>query len=66
MAELIIAKHRNGALANIKLRFITSFAKFADMESDIFEPEVMENGEVNNSFTMPSKINDMNDEDIPY
>lgn len=32
MAELIIAKHRNGALADIKLRFIAQFAKFADYD----------------------------------
>jgi replicative DNA helicase len=29
-AELIIAKHRNGALADIKMRFIAEFAQFAD------------------------------------
>ncbi len=32
MAELIVAKHRNGALADIKLRFIAQFAQFADYE----------------------------------
>lgn len=32
MAELIIAKHRNGALADIKLRFIAQFAQFADYD----------------------------------
>ncbi len=32
MAELIIAKHRNGALAEIKLRFIAQFAQFADYD----------------------------------
>jgi replicative DNA helicase len=32
MAELIIAKHRNGALAEVKLQFIGQYAKFADYE----------------------------------
>lgn len=32
MAELIIAKHRNGALAEVKLRFIAQFAQFTDYD----------------------------------
>jgi replicative DNA helicase len=32
MAELIVAKHRNGALADIKLRFIAQYAQFADYD----------------------------------
>jgi replicative DNA helicase len=32
MAQLLIAKHRNGALAEIKLRFIAQFAQFADYD----------------------------------
>lgn len=31
--EIIIAKHRNGATGNIKLRFIKDYAKFVDAES---------------------------------
>lgn len=33
-AEFIIAKHRNGALDNVRLRFINEQAKFADLEED--------------------------------
>lgn len=33
-AEFIIAKHRNGALENIRLRFINDQAKFMDLEED--------------------------------
>lgn len=33
-AEIIIAKHRNGALENVRLRFIGAQAKFADLEED--------------------------------
>jgi replicative DNA helicase len=32
LAELIIAKHRNGGLDNIRLRFIANLAKFADVD----------------------------------
>jgi replicative DNA helicase len=31
-AEIILAKHRNGPLKNIKVRFIDKFAKFADLD----------------------------------
>lgn len=33
-AEFIIAKHRNGSLDNVRLRFIGNQAKFADLEDD--------------------------------
>ena len=35
MAELMIAKHRNGAVRDIKLRFIADYAKFCDTEAQI-------------------------------
>lgn len=34
MAEIIIAKHRNGAVTDINLRFLKEQARFADMDSD--------------------------------
>jgi replicative DNA helicase len=34
IGEVIIAKHRNGSLETIKLRFIGQFTKFADLEND--------------------------------
>ena len=34
MAEIIIAKHRNGAVTDIKLRFLKDQARFADMDAD--------------------------------
>ncbi|MCD4730392.1 MAG: replicative DNA helicase [Bacteroidales bacterium] len=37
MAELIIAKHRNGALADVKMQFIDKFAKFLDYEGGDLE-----------------------------
>ncbi|MDX2002221.1 MAG: replicative DNA helicase [Chitinophagales bacterium] len=37
IGEVIIAKHRNGALDTVKTKFIGKFAKFADLETDSFE-----------------------------
>tara|TARA_B100000700_G_scaffold232247_1_gene257186 strand:- start:2600 stop:4045 length:1446 start_codon:yes stop_codon:yes gene_type:complete len=36
-AEIIIAKHRNGALENVKLKFIGEYAKFSNLDSFQFE-----------------------------
>ncbi|MCF8366027.1 MAG: replicative DNA helicase [Bacteroidales bacterium] len=66
MAELIIAKHRNGALAEVKLRFIAQFAQFTDY--DQFNPGGYEGISPNQDFeagTMikQSKINTYMDGD---
>ncbi|MCD6347841.1 MAG: replicative DNA helicase [Bacteroidales bacterium] len=55
MAEIIIAKHRNGSVGDLQLKFKTELAKFTDMDED-FLPGLgeMEDG----SFTMRSKMND--------
>ena len=34
LAEIILAKHRNGAVCDVKLRFLKDQARFADMEAD--------------------------------
>jgi replicative DNA helicase len=72
LAEFIIAKHRNGALEDIPLRFVPKFAKFMDYDnigfdsgsslrpSDSFEAP-------SNVVTLPSRMNDMNDDDnVPF
>jgi replicative DNA helicase len=40
IGEVIIAKHRNGSLDTIKLRFIGQFTKFADLENDFGSNDV--------------------------
>ena len=65
MAELIIAKHRNGALEDVKMRFIAQFAQFADY--DEFKYDTDDSMEPNTSFesnTMirPSRMNDISDD----
>lgn len=73
-AELILAKHRNGALDTVKVRFISHLAKFADLEtddfggfnnlpvSDEFESSPGPPGQVIRS----SKMDDIEDEDPPF
>jgi replicative DNA helicase len=62
IAEFIVAKHRHGALDTVKMRFMDTFAKFANLDdftgndplAGPFQPTVV---------TRPSR---MNDEDIPF
>ena len=68
VAEIIIAKHRNGALKTVKLKFTDQFAKFGNLEDPDFgdfpTQENSNNDNFNNNIiTRPSK---MNDEDIPF
>ena len=62
MAEVIVAKNRNGAIKDVQLRFYDRFAKFSDPEIDQFS---YENIEPNKNFDSPassrtfqSKMND--------
>ncbi len=36
--EVIIAKHRNGALDNVRLKFIGKYTKFTNLDGDTFNP----------------------------
>lgn len=65
IAEIIIAKHRHGALETVRLKFTDTFAKFGNLDDPAFaglhdpltgpfSPSVI---------TMPSR---MNEEDIPF
>jgi replicative DNA helicase len=35
LAEIIIAKHRNGAVGDVRLRFKSEFAKFMNIDDDV-------------------------------
>lgn len=75
VGEIIIAKHRNGALENVRLRFIKEYARFDNFEgaSNFPEPVGTNNLTANDSFddqgggfiTKPSRMNSM-DEDIDF
>ncbi|MFA6923458.1 MAG: replicative DNA helicase [Bacteroidales bacterium] len=59
-SELIIAKHRNGALKDITVRFIDKFAKFTDLESQDYDLSgiIATDEEPRVTKTFPSKMNE--------
>ena len=50
LAEIIIAKHRNGAVGDVRLRFKSEFAKFMNIDEDVPVREFPSN--MNNSDPM--------------
>lgn len=54
LAEIIIAKHRNGATGDVQLRFKSEFARFENVEDAGFSP--------NQGAFMPSKMNSNTDD----
>ena len=64
--ELIIAKHRNGSLNNVRLKFTGEFAKFSDL--DYFDGGDYENEDGNNSsmISMSSSMNEDKGVDAPF
>ncbi len=63
LAEIIIAKHRNGPTANVNLKFIAQYAKFSDPDTpgvNNSNPEDYGKG-----LRIPSKMND-SDDDTPF
>ena len=62
--ELIIAKHRNGSLKNVRLKFIAEFAKFSNL--DYFEDENSEHeGDSSSMISMSSSMN-QDSKDDPF
>lgn len=59
VGEVMIAKHRNGALENVPLKFIGKYAKFANLDS--YANEVQTDGGGQTFQTLGSKMNDDND-----
>jgi replicative DNA helicase len=70
VAEIIIAKHRNGALDTVKLKFVDKYAKFDNLEENYFDfPSGGgalggESSDSDKIIIRGSKIN--GDEDIPF
>ncbi len=69
VAEVIIAKHRNGALGTVKLKFTDQYAKFSDLDDFGFNDLPADSTNTSkdtfgdNIINLPSR---MNDEDIPF
>jgi replicative DNA helicase len=77
IGQVIIAKHRNGALDTVSLKFVKDFAKFENLEVSYGEPGgIQDNPDYDhfNTITMQSRMNDEgedyfskeNDEDPPF
>jgi replicative DNA helicase len=72
LAEFIIAKHRNGALDDVPLRFVDKFAKFMDYETGDFDhggdlrPSAAFDAPPQNVVTLPSRMNDDEDDEVPF
>ncbi|TVR38494.1 MAG: replicative DNA helicase [Cryomorphaceae bacterium] len=67
IGEIIVAKHRNGGLDNVKLRFIGHLAKFDNLESYDFDQQgnIKPNTEFDtpNTITRPSRMDDVSLDD---
>lgn len=76
IGELIIAKNRHGSAETLKMRFVSQYAKFTNLDDPNFDDLPMDTfsnpTDSGNIMTMPSKMNDSNftppaaDEDIPF
>jgi replicative DNA helicase len=68
IGEIIIAKHRNGALDTVKLKFTDQYAKFTNLDDPDFRQLLssggLDPGATTNIITRSSRMND--DEDIPF
>ena len=74
MATIIIAKHRNGSVGDVKLKFVNHLAKFQDFEQGMNDFGDFDNTNVNlpigedfdSVTTIPSKMNDTEDDNFDY
>lgn len=66
IAELHIAKNRNGALDTVRMRFVHDFTKFKDLTEFDFptDPNMLTDNQ--GTITMSSKLNDMGIDDDEY
>lgn len=68
-AEIIIEKHRNGALTTVNLKFLGAFARFYEESDQDFNSAIrylaeMQYGDSGSSVTMPSRMNNEPPEDF--
>jgi replicative DNA helicase len=70
MAEVSVAKHRNGALRDVRLKFIGQFTKFTDADDFDFQddsPLANAGGYERERVTRGSRLNDMGDDpNMPF
>ncbi|MBA4053208.1 MAG: replicative DNA helicase, partial [Marivirga sp.] len=61
MGEVIIAKHRNGSVGSVKLKFIGKYTKFADFDA----PSSSYENPFSGMITRESRLNTFNSESEP-
>lgn len=71
LTEIIVAKHRNGALENVPLRFQGRYGRFVDWEQDAFSDfssSSSDDSEINDQTTIirGSRMNEMPGDDLPF
>lgn len=72
LTEIIVAKHRNGALENVPLRFQGRYGRFVDWEQDAFSDfnssSSHDDSEINDQTTIirGSRMNEMPGDDLPF
>jgi replicative DNA helicase len=65
-AEFIIAKHRNGSLENVRLRFEGAMAKFSDLDSRPSAPSAVFESSMNQPSVSYGPIEPMSDDAAPF
>ncbi len=73
-AEFIVAKHRNGGLENIKLKFIAHLAQFNNLDEDFgneFQSSMNTISQSNmpsakDAFGAPDNVDNVDDGDVPF
>ena len=74
VGEIIIAKHRNGALNTVRLRFVPEYARFENIDSFSDEPSTIQSSLNANSdfdseagtYTVQSKMNSLDDDSLDF
>jgi replicative DNA helicase len=61
MGEIIIAKHRNGSVGSVKLKFIGKYTKFADFDA----PSSSHDNPFSGMITRESRLNTFNSDNEP-
>ena len=70
VADVIIAKNRNGPLKDVRIKFVSKYAKFVDAEMDFSQDNVIPaNTSFEGSFrtrTVMSKMDDDDKNETPF
>lgn len=77
LAEIIIAKHRNGEVTDVNLRYINKYVKFTDWEEHYvtdnsygplsgISPSATFDTQSPGTIILPSKMDDIDDDEVPF